>query len=151
MTKFLKIAGVVLLCALLLFAVKQIFFKTPSFDKKVVALIKGHSYDKSVTDFVKTINKSCPDMIDPETRMDKVLLYGENNLQFNYTLVHMIKDSLPIPTLKKYMEPVIYGKIRNSGTLRQFLNKNLTWIYSYSDKNGDFIFKVTYTPDMFKD
>jgi hypothetical protein len=48
------------------------------------------------------------------------------------------------------MEPLILDKIKNSGTLRKFLDKNLTWIYSYNDRNGDFIFKVTYTPEQFK-
>jgi hypothetical protein len=63
--------------------------------------------------------------------------------------MNMDKDSLPIARLKNYMEPLILEKIKNSGTLRKFLDKNLTWIYSYNDKNGDFIFKVTYTPEMF--
>jgi len=28
--------------------------------------------------------------------------------------------------------------------LSKYLNKDLTWIYSYNDKDGDFIFKITY-------
>jgi len=89
-------------------------------------------------------------MIDPETRLDKVLTFDNYNLQFNYTLVNQIRDSLPIPSLKSYMEPVILAKIKSSGTLRKFLDKNLTWIYSYNDKYGNFIFKVTYTPEQFR-
>lgn len=48
------------------------------------------------------------------------------------------------------MEPVILDKIKTSPTLSRYLNKNLTWIYSYNDKNGDFIFKITYTPEQLK-
>ena len=136
MTKFLKIFGALLICALLILAVQKIFFNHPS-------------YDKEVRKFVKGMNKTCPTMVDPETRLDKVLAFADNNLQFNYTLVHAIKDSLPIPALKSYMEPVIIDKIKKSGTLRTLIDKKLTWIYSYNDKNGDFIFKVTYTPDQF--
>jgi hypothetical protein len=137
MIKLLKIFGALLVCVLLLLAVQKIFFNHPS-------------YDKEVRKFVKGMNKTCPTMVDPETRLDKVLAFADNNLQFNYTLVHMIKDSLPIPRLKSYMEPVIINKIKNTGSLRKLLDKKLTWIYSYNDKNGDFIFKVTYTPDQFK-
>lgn len=137
MIKFLKIFVALLVCALLILAVQKVFFNHPS-------------YDKEVRKFVKGMNKTCPTMVDPETRLDKVLAFADNNLQFNYTLVHMIKDSLPIPRLKSYMEPVIINKIKNTGSLRKLLNKKLTWIYSYNDKNGDFIFKVTYTPDQFK-
>jgi|SRR5664279_3161270 len=136
MIKFLKIFGALLICALFILAVQKVFFNHPS-------------YDKEVRKFVKGMNKTCPTMVDPETRLDKVLAFADNNLQFNYTLVHMIKDSLPIPRLKSYMEPVIFNKIKSTGSLRKLLNKKLTWIYSYNDKNGDFIFKVTYTPDQF--
>ena len=89
-------------------------------------------------------------MIDPETRLDKVMASSDKNFQFNYTLIHMNKDSLPIGRLKKYMEPRILQKIKTSPTLNQFLYKNLTWIYSYNDMKGDFIFKITYTAGQFK-
>ncbi len=136
MIKILKIFGAFLVCALLILATQKVFFNHPS-------------YDKEVKKFVKGMNKTCPTMVDPEIRLDKVLAFADNNLQFNYTLVHIIKDSLPIPRLKSYMEPGIINKIKSTGSLRKLLNKKLTWIYSYNDRNGDFIFKVTYTPDQF--
>lgn len=89
-------------------------------------------------------------MVDHDLRLDKVLAFPDNNLQFNYTLVKMLKDSLSISSLKSYLEPVIIDKIRNSETLKKLIDKKLTWIYSYNDKNGDFIFKITYTPDQIK-
>ncbi len=137
MIKLLKIFGAILVCVILILAVQKIFFNHASSDKEV-------------RNFVKEMNKTCPTMIDKETRLDKVLAFADNNLQFNYTLVHMIKDSLPIPRLKSYMEPVIMDKIKKSGTLRKLIDKKLTWIYSYNDRKGDFIFKVTYTPDQIK-
>jgi hypothetical protein len=135
MIRFIKIVGITLAFALIAILVQKIFFN-------------GNSVDKDVADFVKVMNKTCPDMIDPETRLDKVIATSDKNLQFNYTLVHMIKDSIPIISMKRYMEPVIIEKIRSSGTLRRFMKKNLTWIYSYSDRKGVFVFKVTYTPEM---
>ena len=87
-------------------------------------------------------------MVDPETRLDKVIAFADQNLQFNYTLVHQDRDLLPVEQLKRYMEPVILNEIKNSGTLRKLLNKKLTWIYSYNDKNGDFVFKVEYSPEQ---
>ena len=137
MIKLLKIFGALVVGVVLFLAVQKIFFNHPSSDKEVKKFVKG-------------MNKTCPTMIDPETRLDKVLAFPDNNLQFNYTLVNMLKDSLPIPRLKSYMEPVIIDKIKKSGTLRKLIDKKLTWIYSYNDKNGDFIFKITYTPDQIK-
>jgi hypothetical protein len=137
MNNFLKIFGLVLVVAVLFIATQKIFFKTPSTNIEI-------------STFVKTMNKTCPSMIDTETRLDKVMASSDKNLQFNYTLIHMNKDSLPIERLKKYLEPRILQKIKTSPTLNQFLYKNLTWIYSYNDMKGDFIFKITYTPEQFK-
>jgi hypothetical protein len=135
MIRFIKIIGIIAAVAIIALIVQKIFF--------------SNSLDKDVADFVKVMNKTCPDMIDPETRLDKVLATSDKNLQFNYTLIHMIKDSIPIASMKRYLEPVILEKIKNSSTLRRFMTKDLTWIYSYSDRKGVFVFKVTYTPKMF--
>jgi hypothetical protein len=137
MKKGLLISGAILLCALLFITVKVLFFKSSS-------------PDISVLKFTKEINKTCPTMIDAETRLDKVIAAVDNSLQFNYTLINRDKDSIAIGNLKNYMEPVILNKIKTSPTLSKYLNKDLTWIYSYNDKNGDFIFKITYTPEQFK-
>ena len=137
MKKGLLISGAILLCALLFIAVKILFFKSSS-------------PDLSVLKFTKEINKTCPAMVDAETRLDKVIAAVDNSLQFNYTLIYRDKDSIAIGNLKNYMEPVILNKIKSSPTLNKYLNKNLTWIYSYNDKNGDFIFKITYTPEQLK-
>jgi hypothetical protein len=136
MIRFLKIIGIITAVVLIAIIAQKLFFN-------------GSSVDKDVADFVRVMNKTCPDMIDPETRLDKVLATSDKNLQFNYTLVHLIKDSIPIISMKRYMEPIILEKIKNSSTLRRFLKKDLTWIYSYNDRNGVFVFKVTYTPEMF--
>jgi hypothetical protein len=135
MNKFLKIFGAILVFVVLFIIVEKVFFKT-------------HSTDKEVLNFVKGMNRTCPAMVDPETRLDKVIAFADQNLQFNYTLVNQVRDLLPVEQLKRYMEPVILNEIKNSGTLRKFLNKRLTWIYSYNDKNGDFVFKVEYSPEQ---
>jgi hypothetical protein len=137
MKKGLLISGAILICALLFIAIKVLFFKSSS-------------PDLSILKFTKEMNKTCPTMVDAETRLDKVVASIDNSLQFNYTLIYRQKDSIAIGNLKNYMEPVILNKIKSTPALSKYLNKNLTWIYSYNDKNGDFIFKITYTPEQFK-
>jgi hypothetical protein len=137
MNKKLMIFGAILLCAILFIAVELLFFKPSSPDKEVLK-------------FAKEMNKLCPSMIDFETRLDQVDALADNSLHFNYTLIFHVKDSLQIESLKNYMEPVILSKIKSSATLSKYISKKLTWIYSYKDKKGDFIFDLTYTPDQFK-
>jgi hypothetical protein len=137
MNKKLMITGGILLCCIILVSAKVFLFSTSSPDKDVLK-------------FVKEMNKTCPSMVDAETRLDKVSALAENSLQFDYTLIYRYRDSVAIGNLKQYMEPVILNKIKTSPALSRYLSKNLTWIYSYNDRNGDFIFKITYTPEQFK-
>jgi hypothetical protein len=112
--------------------------------------LRSATPDRAVLKFAKEMNRHCPQMIDPETRLDKVNALADNTLHFNYTLINHVKDSLPIENMKNFMEPTILDKIKASPTLNKYIRKNLTWIYSYNDKRGDFIFKITYTPEQFK-
>jgi hypothetical protein len=137
MNRKLLIIGAILLCGMIFVAVQLLFFKSSSPDREVMK-------------FATQMNKHCPTMVDEETRLDKVNALADNSLQFNYTLIYRDKDSVPIGNLKQFMEPVILNKIKNSPTLSRYLNKDLTWVYNYNDKNGDFVFKITYTPDQLK-
>jgi hypothetical protein len=137
MNRKLLIFGSILLCCIILVAAK-------------IFLFKSSSPDKDVLKFAKEMNKTCPTMVDVETRLDKVNALADNSLQFDYTLIYRYRDSVSIGSLKQYMEPVILNKIKTSPELSRYLTKNLTWIYSYKDMRGDFIFKITYTPEQFK-
>ena len=125
MNKKLKISGAILLGIALCITIYLVFLKTIS-------------PDRAVLKFAKEMNKQCPLMIDAETRLDKVNALADNTLHFNYTLINHVKDSLPIENMKSYMEPTILDKIKASPTLNKYIKKNLTWVYSYNDKKGDF-------------
>jgi hypothetical protein len=137
MNKKLIIIGGIILCAVIFVAIELIFFRTSSPDREVLK-------------FAKDMNKHCPRMVDVETRLDRVNALADNTLHFDYTLIYHVKDSLHVNNLKKYMQPMILNKIKTSPVLNKYLDKKLTWIYSYNDKKGDFIFKLTYTPEQFK-
>lgn len=137
MNKKLKISGAILSGIVICVIVFMVFFRTASPDRAVFKFAKG-------------MNRQCPLMIDRETRLDRVNAFADNTLHFNYTLINHVKDSLPVENLKNFMEPAILDKIKTSPTLNKYIKKNLTWVYSYNDKKGDFIFKITYTPEQFK-
>ena len=137
MNKKLIIFGAILLCATLFVAVKLVFFGSSG-------------PDRAVLKFAKDMNKTCPTMVDVETRLDKVTAQSDNSLHFDYTLVNHVKDSLPVENLKKYMDPVILNKIKTSPVLSKFLDKKLTWFYSYNDRKGEFIFMLSYTPEQLR-
>ena len=119
------------------FLVQQFLFTSPSLDK---AMMKAAS----------ELNKSCPIMIDSETRLDNAIALPPNVFQYNYTLVNTEKETLDIIALKDYMEPNITSFVRTSPDMKLQREKKITVKYYYKDKNGDYLFTISVTPEQYK-
>ena len=76
------------------FGVQQIFFIAPTFDK---AMMEAAS----------ELNKTCPIMVDQDTRLDNAAVFPDNIFQYNYTLVNLDKSEVNIDTVKKYIECLV--------------------------------------------
>jgi len=127
---------------------KEVVGFNPPNDKRVEDSSK--SSDKELVDFANSINKMCPYMIDKETRLDNVNPFNDYGLQFNYTLINHVKDSLVIKTLNNpSVISALINKIKTSPELKKYRDKNLTWIYTYFDKNGTFIDRITITSKQY--
>jgi hypothetical protein len=120
------------------FLIKQFVFAPPSFDK---VMMKAAS----------EINKSCPIMVDQNTRLDNTVALSGNTLQYNYTLVSWIKDSIDIAAFNDYMFPMILNNIKTNPDLKVCRDKKTTMTYSYKDMNGEFISKISITADQYLD
>lgn len=116
------------------FAVQQIFFQVPSFDKVMM-------------NAASEINKTCPIMVDRETRLDNVIALPENTLQYNYTLINLTKDQVNIDELKEYIKPAIINNIKTNPDMKAYRENKTTMAYYYKDKNGISLFKLTVTAE----
>jgi hypothetical protein len=133
-----KILGTIVGFALGYFAVQQIFFKTPPFDE---VLMQSAS----------ELNKSCPMMVDGETRLDSATVFPGNAFQYNYTLVNLEKEEINPDTIRKYLEPGIINNVKTNRQMKIFRDHKTTIDYSYKDKNGVFVLKMSVTPDKYAD
>ena len=120
------------------FLVKQFLFTPPSFDK---AMMQAAS----------EINESCPIMVDQETRLDNAIAFPENILQYNYTLVNLIKDSIDLKAFEDYMQPMILNNVKTNPDLKIYRDNKTTMAYSYKDMEGVFITKISITADQYLD
>ncbi|HMC85529.1 MAG TPA: zinc-ribbon domain-containing protein [Chitinophagaceae bacterium] len=116
--------------------IQQLFFK-PSFDKNMM---------KAASE----LNKSCPIMVDRETRLDNAVALPNNILQYNYTLVNFEKSMIDADTLKNRIEPSLINNVKTNPDLKVYRNNQATLAYNYRDKNGVFILKISITPEMYK-
>ncbi len=135
-----KLSGIIIgavMFGLAYFAVQQIFFKPPS-------------YDKVMMQIASEMNKTCPFMVDEFTRLDNAISLPDNVFQYNYTLVNITKTEVNLDTVRKYVEPAIIINIRTNPDLKFFRDNKTIMSYYYKDKNGEFVHKFTVTPDQYE-
>ncbi|MFT5337058.1 MAG: hypothetical protein ACI9YL_001060 [Luteibaculaceae bacterium] len=115
------------------FAVQQVFFKPPTFDKQMMQI-------------ASELNKSCPMMVDAATQLDNAIALPENTFQYNYTLVSMEIETVDISELKNYLEPIILNTIKTNPDLKIFRDNEVIMAYNYKDRSGKHLFKLSFKP-----
>ena len=119
------------------FLVQQLFFKAPKLDK-------------IMTEVMSEINKSCPIMIDSETRLDNTVVIPPNIFQYNYTLINMEEGTVDIAMLKNHLEPNITNFVRTNPDMKFQRDNKMTVNYYYGDKNRNHLFTISVIPEQYE-
>ena len=117
--------------------VQHFFFKVPEFDKVMMQV-------------ASEINKTCPIMVDQHTQLDNAVAMPNNVFQYNYTLVNVTKEEMNVDTFIKYVEPGIINGIKTNPDMKIYRDNKTTMAYYYKDKNGEFVHKLSVTPDLYE-
>lgn len=120
----------------LIILVQQLFFKPPS-------------YDETMMRAASELNKSCPMMVDQETRLDNAVSLPGNIFQYNYTLINIEKTAIDIDGLVSHLQPNIINNVKTNPDMKINRENKTTMAYSYKDKHGEFLFKISVTPDKY--
>jgi hypothetical protein len=113
-------------------------------------VFKPYSIDKTMMSFANEFNKTCPIMIDAQTRIDNVIAIPGNIFQYNYTLLNLEKATADTLAIKNYLEKMIKNNIKTNPQMKYQREHNTTLNYYYKDKNGVYLFIISYTPDKYK-
>ncbi|MDL2311959.1 hypothetical protein LJC68_03665 [Bacteroidales bacterium OttesenSCG-928-B11] len=116
----------------------------------VQQLIFNPSLDKVMMKSASEINKSCPIMIDSETRLDNTIALPSKVFQYNHTLINMEKEEIDIDGLKDHLEANIINFVRTNPELKFQRDKNVTINYYYQDKYSNYLFTISVTPEQYK-
>ncbi len=133
---FKTLAGIVVGIVVMVL-VQQFFFKSPSFDKQMMQV-------------ASELNKTCPIMVDAETRLDNTVALPDKIFTYNYTLINKVKDSLNVEELKKYLTPLVTNNIKTSPVMKFYRDNKITLSYYYKDKQGVFLLNIDVTPDKYQ-
>lgn len=123
--------------ALSYFLVQELFFKMPSLDKAMMEV-------------ASEINKTCPIMVDSETRLDNAISLPKNIFQYNYTLVNMEKASTDTVEMRAFLEPTIVNFVKTNPQMKFQRDQETTINYYYKDKEGNFLITISVTPEKYK-
>lgn len=99
---------------------------------------------------INEINKSCPRMINSDTRFDNIVLLPDNVVQYNYTTINNTKDEINIEEYIKDATPIYINQLKTHPLLEVFKENNTVIAYNYVDKNGVHICTITITPEKYK-
>lgn len=123
--------------ALAYWLVQQYFIVPSTFNKQMMAM-------------ASELNKTCPIMVDAETRLDNAIALPPDIFQYNYTLVNLDKEAVDTLGLKGFIEPTIINNVKTNPQMQYQRDHKITMNYYYKDKLGQYLFMVSVSPDRYE-
>ena len=96
------------------------------------------------------INDRCPEMVDPETRLDSVSLSQENQLIYYYTLPNKESRGINPSAFHAYLLTEIIENVRSNPDLRMYRDSSITFIFNYRGRNGGLITEFPLGPEIYR-
>jgi hypothetical protein len=106
--------------------------------------------DAELSMIAENINRGCPFQVDQITVLVNVKALPKKTIQYNYELNDVTKAEINIDTVKKYVFPNLLRNTKENPEGQLLRDKQVTFKYNYSDKNGEHVMEYVVTPDMYK-
>lgn len=116
----------------------------------IVKFFKTSTYNSELMEIASELNRTCPFMVDAETRLDNAIVLPNNVFQYDYTLINTDKESVNIDEARKYLEPTMVNLIKTNPDMKYFRDNKITINYSYKDKNGIFLLTISIRPEQYQ-
>ena len=104
---------------------------------------------KSLASATALINDRCPEMIDPETRLDSVLLNQEDQLIYYYTLPNQESSGINPSAFQAFLLTNIIDNVRSNPDMRMHRDSSITFVFNYRGRNGEHISEFSVAPERY--
>ncbi len=108
------------------------------------------SHEASIEQEVASINKKCPQMLDEETRLEKVVFTKPNLIKYDYSLVNLEKKNVDTAQFRIALWPGILSNIRVDKNLYELRKQGIHFQYRYFDKSKELIYTFKISPDNYQ-
>jgi len=105
---------------------------------------------KTLANATAKLNRSCPEMVDEDTRLDSVLLLESGHLSYNYTLINRDKASINELAFRTYLIPLILDNVHYNIDLKIHRDSSIIMDFNYWDRNGELITEITLGPENYR-
>jgi hypothetical protein len=112
--------------------------------------VNENGIDITLLQITEEANKSLPLVIDEQTRLDMIEVLPGNTIKFNTVLFNKANEEIEIGMFKESMRPAMLSNVKTNPSLDSFRKKGVTFVYRYSDKNGEETAVFEYTPEDYK-
>jgi len=112
--------------------------------------IKSTSPNKTLMEAAGNANRNLPIMLDSETRLDSMMPTDNKTFRSTYTLVNMETGKVDTTAMKSRVEPYIINTVKTSPEMESQRQQEITFVFYYKDKNGNYLFSIVVTPDKYK-
>jgi len=111
-------------------------------------LFSGNSNQAELKKIATEVNKSCPMVINSETRLDSTSVVDKSVIQYNYSLLKIADGDTIInfPILKKTLKEQSQNNFDTNPQMEYFREKKITLRYHYKDMNGKYLFDFAIDP-----
>lgn len=105
--------------------------------------------DAELKQIAKEMNANCPMRIDADTRLDNSMALGDKVLQYNYTLVNIVKEDPAFNTesVKKLATAHAKERLNANPIMKEYSEQDILLKYYYKDKNGNYLFDFVIKPE----
>ncbi|TGK53849.1 hypothetical protein EHQ16_17535 [Leptospira kanakyensis] len=107
---------------------------------------KNPSFEDLLRSTANDINRNCPQTVDKDTRLDNVAVFPNKRFQYNYSIIAYTASEIDIQILEKNLYPVILNTIKSSPDMKLFRENEVTLVYSYRDRMGNYVFSMEFKP-----
>ena len=95
------------------------------------------------------MNKTLPVKVDEYMTLEHVGANGKT-IQYDYKLTENVKSEVNLDTVKKYVFSSVLENVKNNPEMEALRKNNVTFKYTYKDKNGVFVCDYVVNPEMYE-
>jgi hypothetical protein len=105
-------------------------------------------FEKIMRHTAAELNKTCPQQVDHDTRLDSASALSNKTFRYNYTL-QFPKDSIEVEMLVLSVKPLMLNNVRTNADLQLFRENDVIFEYYFKDQHGEFLTRITISPEEY--